>query len=58
VIVTASPSNRVSISGNTITMLGTGLVTMTASQGGTSNFYPASQVSTRFLIAPIRSFGK
>lgn len=58
VTITASPANRVSIAGNTITLLGTGLVTLTASQGGTPNFYPASQVSTRFLIAPIRGVGR
>lgn len=46
-----SPSSLASVQGAVLTATGTGVVTVTATQAGTTNYVPAT-VSTRFTIGP------
>lgn len=52
-ITQSSPNNVVSISGNMVTILGSGSATITASQVGNVNYYPAPVVKQSFLVSPI-----
>jgi len=48
--VTLAATGPATNTGNLITLLGTGTVTLTASQSGNSNYLAASPVSTNFLV--------
>jgi hypothetical protein len=45
-------SGPATISGNTLTLTGTGTVVLAANQVGNSNYLPATQVTTSFTVAP------
>jgi len=48
--VTLAATGPATNTGNLVTLLGTGTVTLTASQSGNSNYLAASPVSTNFLV--------
>ncbi|MFD2515234.1 MBG domain-containing protein [Pontibacter locisalis] len=48
--ISAVPEGIASISGNTITILGAGTVTVTAKQAGDANYLAAADVSTTFTV--------
>jgi hypothetical protein len=43
-------SGNATINGNTVTLTGTGYVTLAADQGGNSYFNPAPKVTTTFFV--------
>src|SRR3974390_409980 len=45
-------SGPATISGNTVTLIGTGLVTVRASQPGNTNYLPAPDVNQSFTVTP------
>jgi hypothetical protein len=47
-----SPSNLVSLSGNTLTISGAGTITVTASQAGNGTYAPAKSVQQILTVAP------
>jgi len=51
-IVTNPATGVASISGNTITIIGAGSVTVTASQEGNENYHAAAQVQQSFTVLP------
>ncbi|WP_143569838.1 MBG domain-containing protein, partial [Tenacibaculum agarivorans] len=48
----SSDSNIATISGNTVTILNTGTITITVSQSGNSNYHPADDVVKTLVIRP------
>ncbi len=51
-IVTVPASGVATLSGNTITVVGGGTVTVTATQAGNSNYHAAAAVQTSFMVIP------
>jgi hypothetical protein len=54
VTYSATPTDKVTISGNQVTLMKTGKVTITASQAGNSDYNPAISVDQTFCIRPAK----